>query len=138
MYFEIERDIAASPHKLWSVLIDAPTLADGTFGIDKIEGEIAPGARLRVWSHAAPDRAFALRVVRFVKDREMVWTGGMPLGLFTGTRVFTLTPINQGTRFKMREDYSGPMVGLIGKSMPDLNPSFRQFADGLARAAEEL
>ena len=30
------------------------------------------------------------------------------------------------------------MVGLIGKSMPDLNPSFRQFADGLARAAEDL
>ena len=33
-----------------------------------------------------PAAAFSLRVTEFVPPRRMVWTGGMPLGLFTGTR----------------------------------------------------
>ena len=62
---------------------------------------------------------------------------GQPLGLFKGVRTFTLTP--QGgreTRFNMREEYTGPLVGMMWKSMPDLSPSFQQFASGLKRQAE--
>ena len=62
---------------------------------------------------------------------------GQPLGLFKGVRTFTLTP--QGgreTRFNMREEYTGPLVGMMWKSMPDLGPSFQQFASGLKRQAE--
>jgi hypothetical protein len=34
----------------------------------------------------------------------MVWVGGMPLGLFKGTRTFTLAPGQGGaTQFTMRE-----------------------------------
>ncbi len=36
----------------------------------------------------------------------------------------------------MREEYTGPLLPLIWRSMPDLGPSFEQFASGLkARAA---
>ena len=36
----------------------------------------------------------------------------------------------------MREEYSGPLVPMMWRSMPDLGPSFSQFADGLeARAS---
>ena len=61
----------------------------------------------------------------------------MPFGLFTGTRSFALTPEATGTRFVMREVYSGPMTGLIWPSMPDLTPSFEQFAAALADKAEQ-
>ena len=40
------------------------------------------------------------------------------------------------TRFTMREEYSGPLLPLIWRSMPDLGPSFRQFASGLKQRAE--
>ena len=62
----------------------------------------------------------------------------MPLGLFKGVRTFTLTPSEGGpTRFHMREEYTGPLLGPIWRSMPDLGPSFEQFARGLKARAEE-
>jgi len=67
----------------------------------------------------------------------MVWSGGMPLGLFQGVRTYTLTKLGNGeTRFDMRKEYSGPMLGMIWKSIPDLGPAFQEFAQSLKRAAE--
>ena len=62
----------------------------------------------------------------------------MPLGLFKGERTFTLAqePDQRSTRFTMREEYTGPLLGMMWKSMPDLGPSFKQFASGLKREAE--
>jgi hypothetical protein len=36
----------------------------------------------------------------------------------------------------MREEFTGAMSSLIARSIPDLQPSFEQFADGLRRLAE--
>lgn len=36
----------------------------------------------------------------------------------------------------MREEYTGPLVSLIWRSMPDLQPSFDQFAHGLKQHVE--
>jgi hypothetical protein len=67
----------------------------------------------------------------------MVWTGGMPFGLFTGTRSFTLTPGSNGeVAFAMREAFSGLLAPLITRSIPDLQPSFDTFAADLRRRAE--
>lgn len=61
----------------------------------------------------------------------------MPLGLFKGVRTFTLSPQGGGTtRFAMREEFSGPLLPLIARSMPDLGPSFEQFVAGLKQRAE--
>ena len=60
----------------------------------------------------------------------------MPLGLFKGVRTFTLTPDGRATRFDMREEYTGPLLPVIWRSMPDLGPSFEQFARGLKAKAE--
>lgn len=40
------------------------------------------------------------------------------------------------TRFKMREEYTGPVLPTIWRSIPDLGPSFTQFANGLKQQAE--
>jgi hypothetical protein len=61
----------------------------------------------------------------------------MPLGLFRGVRTYELAEQGNGsTEFRMREEYAGPLVGLIWRSMPDLGPSFDQFAQGLKQQAE--
>jgi hypothetical protein len=41
-----------------------------------------------------------------------------------------------GTAFHMREEYTGLLLGLIWRSMPDLGPSFDRFARGLKRRVE--
>ena len=41
-----------------------------------------------------------------------------------------------GTVLTVREDHSGPLAGLLGRTTPDLNPSFRQFCSGLKARTE--
>jgi hypothetical protein len=41
-----------------------------------------------------------------------------------------------GTTFQVREEYTGPLLGLIWRSMPDLGPSFGRFARGLKLRVE--
>ena len=54
-----------------------------------------------------------------------------PSACSRGVRTFTLTP--QG---EMREESRGPLLPLIWRSMPDLGPSFEQFAARLKSQAE--
>ncbi len=135
-FYQISKEIAAPPARVWAVLSDKRKLVEGGLGLTRIEGEIAPGAALKVWAETAPERAFSLRVTEFTPGARMVWDGGMPLGLFRGVRQFNLTPTQAGTIFYMREEFSGPMLPLIWSSIPDLNPAFEKFANGLKKLAE--
>lgn len=134
--YEVRCVIAASPAEVWEQLTDARALVNGGLGIVRLDGSIVAGGALTLWSVANPKRPFALRVSEFAPPGRMVWQGGMPLGLFKGVRVFTLTARPEGTEFHMREDYSGLLAPLIVKSIPDLTPSFEQFASGLRALAE--
>ena len=61
----------------------------------------------------------------------------MPLGLFRGVRTYEVSPGAGGqVTFHMREEYTGPLLPLIWRSMPDLGPSFQQFASGLKQRVE--
>jgi hypothetical protein len=135
--YEAEATIAATPEAIWAVLTDAPGYPTWGSGVTSVEGSIAPGAKITVRSEAAPGRAFPVKVTTFEAPRVMVWSGGMPLGLFRGVRTFRLEPQGATTRFTMREEYTGPLLSLIWRSMPDLGPSFRRFADGLRARAEQ-
>ena len=135
--YEATADIDATPDAIWAVLTDGQRMPTWDSGVERFEGTIAPGAKLKVYVAANPGRAFPVKVTEFEPARRMVWTGGMPLGLFKGVRTYTLDAIGAGsTRFTMREVYSGPLLGVIGKSIPDLGPSFTQFAHGLKRETE--
>lgn len=134
--YEVRRTIKAPPGRVWSCLTDAKALVSGGLGVTRLEGDVSPGARLKLWTEASPGRAFALRVAEFTPATRMVWEGGMPFGLFTGRRQFTLMPAAGGTEFHMREDFTGLMAPLITRSIPDLTPSFEKFADGLRALAE--
>jgi len=130
-------EIQASPESIWAILIDGPGYQSWDSGMERVEGRIAPGEKITVRPSANPGRAFPVKVTEFDPGRRMTWSGGMPLGLFKGVRTFTLAPGTDGTtRFTMREEYTGPLLPMIWRSMPDLGPSFRQFANGLKRRAE--
>jgi hypothetical protein len=137
-HYEAEADIDAAPEAVWGVLADVGAYPSWDSGVKSVEGTVAGGARLKVLSEANPGRAFPVTVTELDPTRKMVWSGGMPLGLFRGVRTFTLEPRadGRGTRFHMREEYTGPLLPLIWRSMPDLGPSFAQFAEGLKARAE--
>lgn len=131
MRYEINGMINATPDAVWSVLTDAAALASGNLGILNIEGEISLGSRIKLWAEVSPKRAFDLTVSELEPNKLMVWSSGMPLGLFKGVRQFRLSPHGDKTEFFMEEEFSGLLLPLIGKSIPDLQPSFEQFMKGL-------
>ncbi|MEA2179464.1 MAG: hypothetical protein QOG77_2761 [Solirubrobacteraceae bacterium] len=135
-HYESTALISARPDAIWAVLTDARAYADWDSGVVRVEGTIAPREKIKVVSEANAKRAFPVQVTEFVPGERMVWSGGMPLGLFKGVRTFRLAPEDGATRFTMREEYTGPMLPLIWRSMPDLGPSFEQFARGLKSRAE--
>jgi hypothetical protein len=135
--YEANAVIAATPEAIWKILLDGRSYTAWDSGVVRLDGTIALGERLKVVSEANPGRAFPVRVTELTPARSMRWTGGMPLGLFKGQRTFTLTPGDDGTEFRLREEYTGPLLGLIWRSMPDLGPSFTKFARGLKARAEQ-
>ncbi|MEM8541434.1 MAG: SRPBCC domain-containing protein [Pseudomonadota bacterium] len=134
--YETEIEIDAPIDVVWHALTVQMPQTPEPFGILRIEGEIAYNARIKLWSEIVPNRAFSLKVETLDGPSKMVWRGGMPLGLFTGTRTFTLTSNSGATRFHMCEIFTGPMSNMITKSMPDLTPSFVKFAQALKLKAE--
>jgi hypothetical protein len=75
--------------------------------------------------------------VAFDTPRRLVWSGGMPLGLFVGERTFEILPADsRGVQFSMSEEYTGLLAPLIAKSIPDLQPAFDEFAACLKAYAE--
>jgi hypothetical protein len=135
--FEATSKIAATPEKVWAVLVDGAAWPSWDSGVDSVDGTIAPGKKIKIQSKVSPGRTFPVKVTEFGEPGSLEFTGGMPFGLFKGVRRYSLTAQpGGGTLFSMREEYTGPLAASIGKSIPDLNPSFTQFATGLKARVE--
>jgi len=134
--YESTVDITATPERVWGVLTDTQWYDSGDNGVIRVEGSIEVGEKLTIYSEVNPGRAFPAEVRELTPAERMVWGWSMPLGLFTGERVFSLEPIDGGTRLVMWEEFGGPLLPLIGRTMPDLQPSFDHFASGLKKSAE--
>jgi hypothetical protein len=136
-YYEARSTIAASAEAVWAVLIDGASWPKWDSGVDAVEGRIAMGETLKIRSQAAPGRAFPVKVTLFAPPARLRFSGGMPLGLFRGVRTYEVSGDADGqVAFRMREEYSGPLLPLIWRSMPDLGPSFQRFATGLKQRVE--
>lgn len=129
--------IKASPEQIWAILTDGAAYPEWELNTTRIDGRIAAGEKLTAYSKLSPGRAFPVKVTEFVPGQKMTWSGGIPLGLFKGERSFTLAPRGDGaTEFTLREVFSGPLLGMLGRSLPDLNAAFAQFAASLKDRAE--
>ena len=136
--FKASTNINAPAEKIWSVLTEVSTWPSWDPNCDKVEGQAVLGNKLKVFTKLSPGRAFPVKVTEFTPNRKMTWTGGMPFGLFTGVRAFTLNPRSDGSvEFTMHEVYSGPMLGLIAKSIPDMSQAFELFCSGLKSRSEK-
>jgi len=136
MQYAVTRSIAAPQETVWNLLADVPSWKEWNPTIVEIDGQASVGSKVSLVSTVNPDRTFKLTVKSVDAPSRMVWADGMPLGLFTGERIYTVTPAGDGCEFSMVEDYTGLLAPLITKAIPDMTESFEQFADGLKAAAE--
>lgn len=135
--YSVTRTIGAPAEVVWRLLTDASGYGRWNSAVVSIEGAIAEGQRIRLVSIADPKRTFRLKVTEMRPPSRMVWASGMPLGLFKGQRMYSITPRgNDACEFSMVEEFSGPLAALVTKAIPDLTPSFNTFADDLKSQAE--
>ncbi len=131
-FYEATSVIAAGPEAVWAVLADGAGWAGWDSGVEAVEGRLAAGETIKIRTKAAPGRVFPVTVTTFEPPVRLRFDGGMPLGLFRGVRTYGLSANpDGGTTFHVREQYTGPLLRLIWRSMPDLGPSFDRFAAGL-------
>ncbi len=134
--YSASTEIDASAERVWEVLTRASDYPEWDPYCIRIEGAILPGAKIKAFTTLAPDRAFPVEITTFKAGKLMVWSGGMPLGLFKGERFFEITPRGEGVTFKVREVFTGPLLPLFRKSLPDMNEPFAAFVKGLKERAE--
>ncbi len=137
MHFTATTTINAKPETIWSIITDATSYPEWEPNVIRIDGNIAPNES--VTAHVkSSDRAFPVKVTVFTPNQKMVWTGGMPFGLFKGERTFTLTSQGDAVEFTLREEFSGPMLFMMKGSIPDQTEIFQNFVAGLKQRAESM
>ncbi len=134
--YEAKTVIRAPRDRIWRLLTDAPGYPAWNPTIEKLDGTIALGHKIELHVKAS-GRAFSLQVTELVPGERMVWTGGLPLGLFKGERTYTLADVDGAIEVTMREVFSGVMAGVITKKIPDLQPAFEAFVAALKQRAEQ-
>jgi uncharacterized protein YndB with AHSA1/START domain len=134
--YHVERRIDAPPERVWALLTDAASYRGWNKAVISIEGTIATGNTIALVSTANPKRTFKLHVTEMTPPNRLVWSDGMPLGLFKGERTYLVQPREGVTHFEMTEAFTGLLAGVFTKAIPDLTESFNLFADSLKQAAE--
>ncbi len=130
--------IRAQPTKVWQILTDSAGYEKWNPEIIAIAGRMGLGERIkaRVKVGSGAIRTVPLRVTAFEPPTRMDWTGGLPIGLFTGLRVFTVTPSDGQTEFRMVVRMSGPLAPAIVKSVGDRQKEIDSFSAALKDFAE--
>ena len=121
--FEAETLINARNSTVWEIITDGGNYTVWDSGINRIDGELRNGGTIRVRTRTGGNRTFRLRV-RQIPGKVMTWTRGAPLGLFEGVLTFTLTPHGGMTHLHVREEFPGPLLGPLRKTIPDLEQAF--------------
>jgi hypothetical protein len=135
--FSATTTINASTDLIWKILTDAPSYPEWDPGMDRIEGTIRLGEKLTIYTKLDPEKAFRVTVSDIASRQSMTWSSGLPLGLFKGERTFTLAQKAGGSvQVTVREVFSGPLLPIFGRSLPDLTSTFEEFLAGLKKRAE--
>lgn len=129
--------INATPETIWKILSDAGNYPNWDLSMERIEGKLALGETVKFFTKLSA-QAFPVKVTAFESNRKMVLTGGLPLGLFKSERTHALTANKDGTAtFHTEEIFSGLLLPIFGKNIPDLTENFKAFASALKRQAEK-
>lgn len=138
MGYAVGINVKAQPSKVWSLLTNAKDFPRWNSTVKNIDGNISLGEKIQLRATIAPERIFKLRVSEFMPNQKMVWRDGAA-PMFQGVRTYALNAKNDGsTDFLMEEIFSGLMLPMIIKSLPDFGPTFEHYAADLKHEAERV
>lgn len=127
--------IHAPQDVIWWLLTDAQGFSHWNSTVERIDGDIREGERLRLYVPGV-DRVFTPRVSQVNSPQGMVWSDGLRF-VFRGVRRFALRPLENGAvEFSMEERFSGFVFALVKKTMPDFRPIFEAYAQDLCLESE--
>ena len=133
----VETNIRAKAERIWKVLTDAGNFPRWNSTVTSVEGRIQEGEKLKL-RVPGTDRTFNPTVSGVVPGQRMIWTGGFA-PLFKGVRTFELKARDDSsTDFVMEERFSGLMLPLVRRSLPDFGPVFARYATDLKNEAERI
>jgi hypothetical protein len=134
--FSATTSIQAPPEAIWEILTDASRYPAWDLSMDHIEGQLAPGETVKFFTKLSP-QAFPVKVTGFEPGKKLVLTGGLPFGLFKSERTHSLSRTQAGqTRFHTEEIFSGLLLPIFARNLPDLSENFTGFAAALKKQAE--
>lgn len=133
--YRVEKAMAASPETVWACLTDTSRYGEWVPSIERFEGKMTEGEQLTM--HHTSGNKTRVQVTQVESPRQYILSGGLPLNMVTGTRSFQLTPQANGhTLFVMEEIFSGWLMPILGRAIPDLSQSFEDFAVALQNRVE--
>ena len=137
---ETSIEIEAPPKKVWSLLIDFAEMPTWNPFIKSISGKLAPGSKLSVYI-VPPGRSgmrFRPIVLAVEPERELRWLGRLLLpGILDGEHYFLLEPVgSERTRLMHGENFSGVLVGALGKTLPATRNGYEIMNVALKQRAE--
>lgn len=135
--YEAKTQINARKSTVWDIITDGGNYTVWDSGITHISGGLRNGGTIRVRSRTGGNRTFRLRV-RQIPGEAMTWNGRLALGLFKGVCTFTLTSHGEKTLLHVRQDLAGPLLGLLWKTLPDIEPAFAEYVAAVKKRAELL
>ena len=138
--FVTQATIAAPRETVWRVLTDMDGYAEWNPEIVAIDGRMALNERIlaRVKVGNGAIRSVPLRVTVFEAPLRMEWVGGLPLGLFTGRRILTVTPGDGTAEFGMVVQMSGFLAPMMVKAVGDRQAEIDGFSKALKTRAERM
>ncbi len=129
----VSTDIHADASIIWALLTNAPDFSRWNSTVVSIEGDIKPGATIKLKSTLDEKRVFKLKVKEFQPPHRLAWGDAM------GTRVYELKQMDANTtRFSMTEKIGGLLFPLFSRFIPSFDEAFNQFAADLKKEAEAI
>jgi hypothetical protein len=134
---EAEAHILAGAGTVWDIITDASNHPVWDSGITEVTGAFSHDGRIRVRTRDGGKRTFRLQVHQ-IPGWLMTWSGNLPLGLLKVIRTVTLTDHTGITHLTVQDTASGPLRGLVRKTLHAAEPALNRYVAAVKFRAELL
>jgi hypothetical protein len=138
-----EIEIAASPSKVWGILMDVNSWQDWSPIINASSGEVAIGSKLNITMMGKEEGKDGPKYTPIIKElndsKYFRWRANMMAGfIFTNDKIFELEETKSGTRLTHTETFKGLLAPLFyGQMEKGVPPMLSAMNKALKELAEK-